>query len=181
MVLWVADSYIHSALDAADDLFVVAWCHAALEGLLIRKGESSSLLGRRLTPLIAANPPEGRHIRKIVPKWKQIRDFGAHGERPDDAIVARFVEAPIDDRHPSGMLAGDYTLWKSASRRATALLRRAYLACLYCMVWEDGQSLRIGLSRDEVLDLLDSAHSGDDGARRRLAEYVPPIALQQSL
>ena len=171
--LWVANNFIPPAIDATDRLLTVVLAYAATDGLLLRKGDHPSRLGPRLALLIQRDKQEGRRLRRAVKRWGSLRDFGAHGERPPVETVQAFSEDASSIEPWADSLAGDPRIWYAAGSRAANLFRRVFLAMLFCCVTISDHACRPGLTRDDIVGVLDRAAAGDDIAERQIASIVP--------
>lgn len=174
MPLWVANTYIHPAIDADDDLVTILLAYSCVEGLLLRRGESKSRLQPRLALLVQHDTQEGRRLRRTTHLWKELRDCAAHGERPAEDLLAAFCGQETRQTGLSAFLAGDPRLWHAVRKTAATILRRVFLAMLFCTVTLDDQGLpQPSLSRNEVLEILERAASGDNTATQEIISNVP--------
>ncbi len=172
--LWVANSFIHSAIDVSDDLVTLVLAHAAVDGLLLHMRDPKSRFVPRLARLVQRDVEDGRSLRRVAKKWTELRDHGAHGEYPESAIVDSFLERTPSEEDWILFRTGDPKIWNAAGRRAANILRRVFLGMLYCCIAvDDEDSLQPGLSRDEVVEVLERADSGDTLAKEEIAARVP--------
>ncbi len=172
--LWVANTFIHPAVDATDPLMSLLLAYAAAEGLILREKEDKSLFWRRLAPFIEEDIGEIRRLRRITQRWVELRGYAAHGQRPPLKVLAAFLEQQISQDDWASSRAGDPIVWQEVQKRAERLLRRVFLAMLFfCVALDGDDSPRAQFTRDEVIAILERAASGDQGARREIIETVP--------
>ncbi|MCH8066202.1 MAG: hypothetical protein IIC90_10305 [Chloroflexi bacterium] len=176
--LWVANTFIHPAIDTPDELMTVLLGYAGCEGLLLRREDDDSRFGPRLAMLIGADVEEVRRLRRVAARWTELRGFAAHGQRPPLEAVAAYLEQPVSNADLGGSLLGADRLRQAAGSRASHLLRRVFLAFLFCSVIVDDTGLRIGLSRDELLDIIERALSGEQAAQAEIKGRVPSFVRE---
>lgn len=171
--LWVANTFMNPAIDSADSLMTVLLAYAGCEGLLREKEEDDSRFGPRLALPIGRDTAEQRRLRKVAARWMELRGFAAHGRRPPFEVMASFLEQHLTPEDLSGSLLGVEKIRGHARSRASTLFRRVFLAILFsCVTISDGVP-RPSLTRDDVLEVLERAASGDGVARRQIASAVP--------
>ncbi len=179
--LWIANTFIHSAVDAGDGFMAVLLAYAGCEGLLIRRDDNDSRFGPRLAAL-TSDEADARRIRRVAARWMELRGFGAHGQRPPIEAVGAFLERTIspEDLGPYGF--GVQTIREAGRDRAAALLRRTFLAMLYCCVDLDAGGRPVpSLDREAVVDLLDRASSLDSEAKQEIDRRVPQLIRDVTL
>ena len=179
--LWVANTFIHPAIDTPDALMTLLLGYAGCEGLLLRREDDRTRFGPRLATLIGADVKERRRIQKVAAKWTEIRGDAAHGQRPPIQTIGAYLERPVSAQEATGLWFHTTELTRSARSRAGQLLRRLFLAALFCCVEVDADGiLKVGLSRDELVGLLEEALAGNGSAQAIIDGRVPDFVREAS-
>jgi len=176
--LRVANAFLRPAVDTPDPVMTLLLAYAAIDGLLLERTEDDSQLGPRWAALIQRDEKEGRRIRKAVERWRDIRGFVAHGDRPPVGLVASFLDGSVSDEELQVPWPG---LGRASRSRAGRAFRRAFLAFLWCSVAVRDGVARPDLQRDEVLTLLRRAGACDKTSvgeiQKRVPQWVRDIGL----
>lgn len=179
--LWVAQTFMTPAIDTPDSLVTLLFAYAAIEGLLLKRDDDDSQLGSRLAILVRRDAYEGRRIRRILKRWRDIRGFAAHGTRPPIEAVTAFLEESASPEEMDASWLGMERTRAATQERAARLLRRAFLGLLWCCVALQDGVAHPALERDHVITLLAKAAGGNSGAigeiRRRVPAMVREIGL----
>lgn len=179
--LWVTNTFIHPAIDTPDALMTLLLAYAGCEGFLLREDDDRTRFGPRLAALVGEDVQERRRIQKIAVRWAEIRGSAAHGQRPSVEAVGAYLERPVSDEEASGLWFHTAELTQSARSRAGQLLRRMFLAALFCCVnVEADGGLRIGLSREDLIRLLEDANEGSVSAQKSIDDRVPDFVKEAS-
>jgi hypothetical protein len=156
---------------------------AAADGSLrIDPSDSAGGVPARFGALCGASPAERRELRDALRLLNPIRDAIAHGERPRQDHLHRFLgTAPPPEAADAPWLpdifdkSGDVARW-----RALDLLRRLYRAWLLTTIrlaGGDGGNVATDLTKAQVVDLLRrAAHAGDAVAQQEITSRIHSTA-----
>lgn len=182
--LWVAEgTYLHQALEVADASSTVLMAYAAMDGLLRNEKEHDSVVIRRVGALIGRSDKDRRAVRRFIERLQRIRGAVAHGKRPRLADVGEAIDRQVsrEELVDRGIVA-DRELNLLLRARCLNVLRRVLVSFLWLTVegepWSGAPHRpRAGLrlSRQQVLETLDSAHKGVNDAVALLETKIPAV------
>ena len=175
--LWTASTFLDAALRSLDTLFVLFLCYSALEGMMLLEGDDGSRLGPRIARLVGRDVQERKDIRRILGVWRTLRGSAAHGKRAKLSDLTRFLgrerEVEGDLREMTDLKARQ---WEEEARtRALELARRTYLGMLYPLVRVEAETVKEGMTRSSVVQLLESAERNDMAAVIELDAMIPAV------
>ena len=184
LALWVAKTYVSPALEWADALMTLLLSYAAMDGLLLAKHDDDTRLGPRVAWLLGASDKDRRTARRLVGDLRELRGDIAHGRRPDLLRLSSVLGQPItEDELSARFLLVRDELQSLLRRRCLTLLRRVLLAFLWLAVEAQADPLapmrpilQAGLTRREILDLLERAAKNDAAAQKVLLQRIPEVA-----
>jgi hypothetical protein len=182
--LWVANTYLSPSLAWADALMTLLMSYATMDGLLLAKDDDDMRLGPRVAWLLGTNDEDRRTIRRFVSDLRELRGDIAHGRRPDLLGVSSALGQPItEDELSARFLLVRDELQSLLRQRCLGLLRRVLLAFLWLTVEVRTDPLepmrpilQAGLTRNEILNLLESAEKNDAAAQALLLSRIPEAA-----
>ena len=167
--------YAEVALNTASPRVAVLTAYAGMESLLTKENEEHGDLVRRIRHLISGDLQDRRQTVRVLDQIHRVRGKIAHGHQP----ARRDLERASGQQFTDSMWPEDQS-WRALIARCLTLLRRTIVAYVFCTVNAavvDGQWVcKSALSRDELLDLLDSATKNDMDAARIIRERIPDIA-----
>ena len=172
--LLLAWRYAVPAIDSPDVRMALLLSYAAIDGLLRARDEDDSRVSSRVARLIQAGAGEGRRIRRLMDRWRELRGLAAHGHpMPEDALLGFLEETALPTDLPS-----DRQFTIRMKRRCLQFLRRVFLTMLHLGVALEGTPIRPepGLTRAQILELLDRANQGDASAVSKLESLTPKWA-----
>lgn len=166
--------YAEPAIDSPDARMTLLLSYAAIDGLLRTRGEDDPLVSSRVARLIQAEADEGRRIRRVMDRWRELRGYAAHGHpMPEDVLMGFLEEAAL----PTDLLSErQFTI--KMRRRCLQLLRRVFVVMLHLGVSLEGTPSHAGpgLARSAILELLDRARRRDTAAVAELESLTPKWA-----
>lgn len=165
------DAPVHSA----DATLALLQAYAAADGSLTDGETESPSIPRRFGWLCGKTNDESRKLRSAFEALYKIRRELAHGRRPADSQISRFLG---QDGTP--VIGEAHDLWfpvlpwdrsgDAARHRALDMLRRLYRAWLAATLKSRDGQLVPGLSRAQLLGLLRDAQQGDSAALSALRQ-----------
>lgn len=176
--LWTASTFLDAAVRSPDKLLVQFLCYSALEGMMTAKREDESRLGRRVARLIGRDTSERRRIRTIVGIWRRLRGSAAHGRRGEARDLLEFTGSRGDavDNELATIDELEFRQREEAARGlALGISRRAYLTMLHLLTGVSGDVIAAGMTRNQVIDLLESAERNNADAIQKLDSAIPSI------
>jgi hypothetical protein len=169
--LVMAWRYAVPAIDSPDARMTLLLSYAAIDGLLRTRDEDDSVISHRVARLIQGGVEEGRRIRRIMDRWRDLRGRAAHGHPMPENVLLGFVE---ELALPTDFLS-DREFTVRMKGRCLRVLRRVFLAMLHLGVALEGtpSNAQPGLTRSAVLELVDRANQGDQTAASRIQSLTP--------